>query len=88
MANGYKSFRCIRFIGVALLATSQGLTLLQTLAFAAGAAGGFTLVMVLFSALRERLVVADVPAAMSGAPITLISAGIVALAFMGFQGLV
>ncbi len=74
-------------LGVALLATGQNLTLLETLVFAAGAAGGFTLVMVLFAALRERLVSAKPPEAMAGTPLTLISAGILALGFLGFQGL-
>ena len=75
-------------LGVALLATDQQMSFLSTLVFAAGAAAGFTLVMVLFAAIRERVLTADVPAAMEGTPITLISAGILALAFLGFQGLV
>ena len=75
-------------LGVALLALAQDLSFLATLVFAAGAAAGFTLVMVLFSALRERLATTDVPAAMEGTPITLVSAGIMALAFLGFQGMV
>jgi len=74
-------------LGVALLALGEGLGLLETLVFALGAALGFTLVMVLFAALRERLARADVPAAFRGTPITLISAGILSLAFMGFAGL-
>jgi len=74
-------------LGVALLALGEGLGLLATLVFALGAALGFTLVMVLFAALRERLAHADVPAPFRGTPITLISAGILSLAFMGFAGL-
>ena len=54
---------------------------------AMGAALGFSLVLVLFSAMRERLEGAPVPAAFRGAPITLITAGIFSLAFMGFAGL-
>ncbi|MEM8768773.1 MAG: electron transport complex subunit RsxA [Pseudomonadota bacterium] len=73
-------------LGVALLALSQQLTFAETLVYAVGAAAGFTLVMVLFSALRERLTHASVPAAFAGAPVTLLTAGIMALAFMGFAG--
>lgn len=74
-------------LGVALLALQQGLTFGQTLVYAVGAALGFTLVMVLFAAIRERLVHASVPKAFQGAPITLVTAGILALAFMGFAGM-
>jgi electron transport complex protein RnfA len=51
-----------------------------------GAAIGFSLVVVIFAAIRERLVDAEVPTAFAGAPITLITAGILSLAFMGFAG--
>ena len=74
-------------LGVALLAISQQLSFVQTLAYAIGAAGGFTLVLVIFSAMRERLEHAEVPRAMQGAPIALVSAGLLALAFLGFAGL-
>jgi len=74
-------------LGVALLAINQSLSLLQTMVFSMGAAGGFTLVMVLFGAMRERLVHDDIPLPFQGIPIALISAGIMSLAFMGFQGL-
>jgi electron transport complex protein RnfA len=60
---------------------------LQTLTFAIGAAAGFTLVMVLFGALREQLQQARLPEAFEGTPIALISAGLMSLAFMGFQGI-
>lgn len=73
-------------LGVALLAVDQELTLLQTAVFAIGAAGGFTLVMVMFGAMRERMNHAVVPDAFKGAPIALVSAGLMSLAFMGFQG--
>lgn len=53
-----------------------------------GAAVGFSLVMVLFAALRERIVVADVPAHFRGPAVTMITAGLMSLAFMGFAGLV
>ena len=74
-------------LGVALLALQQRLSFSETIVFAVGAALGFTLVMVLFAAIRERLVHSRVPATFQGPPITLISAGILSLAFMGFAGM-
>lgn len=73
-------------LGVALLALQQSLGFAETLAYAVGAALGFTLVMVLFAAIRERLVAARIPAAFEGTPIMLITAGILSMAFMGFGG--
>ena len=73
-------------LGVTLLAIDQDMNLIETLVFAIGAAGGFTLVMVLFGAMREQMNDADIPAPFRGAPIALISAGIMSLAFMGFAG--
>jgi electron transport complex protein RnfA len=73
-------------LGVALLAIGESLTFAETLIFAIGAAGGFTLVMVLFGAMREHLNGARVPDAFRGAPIALITAGLMSLAFMGFAG--
>jgi electron transport complex protein RnfA len=73
-------------LGVTLLALQQSFSFVETLVFAVGAALGFTLVMVLFAAIRERLVHARIPAAFAGTPITLITAGILSLAFMGFAG--
>lgn len=74
-------------LGVTLLAINQELTLLATFVFAVGAAGGFTLVMVLFGALREQLAQSSLPNAFAGTPIALLSAGLMSLAFMGFQGI-
>ena len=74
-------------LGVALLSLQQNLALGETIVFAVGAAAGFSGVMVLFAAMRERIERADVPAAFRGAPITLVTAGIFSLAFMGFAGL-
>ena len=73
-------------LGVAILATDQGMTLLQTTVFSIGAALGFTLVMVLFGAIREQLNHEAVPTSFQGPAIALITAGIMSLAFMGFQG--
>lgn len=74
-------------LGVALLALQREMNFAQTVVFAVGAALGFTLVMVLFASIRERVIHARVPAAFQGTPITLITAGILSLAFMGFAGL-
>tara|TARA_B100000902_G_C27017481_1_gene767935 strand:+ start:212 stop:790 length:579 start_codon:yes stop_codon:yes gene_type:complete len=75
-------------LGVSLLAIGQDLSLLQTLFYAIGAAAGFTLVMVLFGAMREQLQQSNLPDAFKGTPIALISAGLMSLALMGFQGLI
>ena len=69
-------------LGVALLNINLGHNFLQSALY------GFSLVMVLFAAIRERLAVADVPAPFRGNAIALITAGLMSLAFMGFSGLV
>ena len=74
-------------LGVALLSIQQQLNFTQTVVFALGASIGFSLVMVLFAAIRERLEGADVPRPFQGVPISLITAGLMSLAFMGFAGL-
>ncbi len=74
-------------LGVALLNVQQGHNLLESALFGVGAAGGFTLALVLFAAIRERLVGADVPQPFEGPAIALVTAGLMALAFMGFTGL-
>jgi electron transport complex protein RnfA len=53
-----------------------------------GAAAGFSLVLILFSAMRERLAVADIPGPFQGSAIGMVTAGLMSLAFMGFAGLV
>ena len=74
-------------LGVALLASNQHLSLFGTLLYSLGAAFGFTLVIVMFAALRERLDETRIPAPFRGAPIHLITAGLMSLAFMGFKGI-
>lgn len=74
-------------LGVALFQTARSYSIVQSLAFAAGAGGGFTLSLVLMAGLREELCLADVPGVVMGAALTLIIAGILSLAFMGFAGL-
>ena len=73
-------------LGVALLNANQQHNLLQSALYGFGAAVGFTLVLIIFAALRERLDAADVPAPFKGTPAALMTAGILAIAFMGFGG--
>jgi electron transport complex protein RnfA len=75
-------------LGVALLNVQEAHSFLESLFYGFGAALGFALVMVLFAGVRERVAVADVPAPFQGAAIALITAGLMALAFLGFAGLV
>ena len=74
-------------LGVALLNVQQENGLLESLVYGFGSALGFTLVLVMFAGLRERLALASVPAAFSGTPIAFLVAGLLSLAFMGFAGL-
>jgi electron transport complex protein RnfA len=75
-------------LGLALLNISKDHNFLQSLVYGFGGGAGFSLVLVLFAAMRERLAVADVPAPFKGAAIGMITAGFMSLAFMGFAGLV
>jgi electron transport complex protein RnfA len=75
-------------LGVALLNIKEDHTFLQSAIYGFGAAVGFSLVLVLFAALRERLAAADVPTPFKGASIAMITAGLMSMAFMGFTGLV
>ena len=75
-------------LGVALQNTTKAHSFFESTLYGFGAALGFSLVLVLFSAMRERLAVADVPAPFRGAAIGMITAGLMSLAFMGFSGLV
>ena len=74
-------------LGVAQSNTDQGLTFLMSLANGLGTSIGFLLIIVVFSAIRVRLETANTPKAFKGLPIALITAAIMALAFMGLQGL-
>ncbi|MBE0509718.1 MAG: electron transport complex subunit RsxA [Gammaproteobacteria bacterium] len=75
-------------LGVALLNVQERHDFISSLVYGFGAALGFSLVLILFAAGRERLEAADVPLSFRGAPIGLITAGFMAVAFMGFVGMV
>jgi len=75
-------------LGVALLNIQEKHGFIESAIYGFGAAIGFSLVLIFFAAIRERVAVADVPDVFKGAPITLITAGIMSMAFMGFTGLV
>jgi electron transport complex protein RnfA len=75
-------------LGVALLNVQQHFGFLQSAVYGFGASVGFSLVLILFAAMRERIAVADVPEAFRGPAIALITAGLMSMAFMGFSGLV
>ncbi|WP_101757458.1 electron transport complex subunit RsxA [Oceanicoccus sp. KOV_DT_Chl] len=75
-------------LGVALLNINKQNSFLESAFYGFGAALGFSLVLILFAAMRERLAVADVPTPFKGAAIGMITAGLMSLAFMGFAGLV
>jgi electron transport complex protein RnfA len=75
-------------LGVALLNVQQDLNFIGSAVYGFGAAIGFSLVLILFSSMRERLTAADVPEPFRGSAIALVTAGLMSLAFMGFSGLV
>lgn len=75
-------------LGVALLNINEAHSFVESILYGFGAALGFSLVLILFSAMRERLAVGDVPTPFKGAAIAMITAGLMSLAFMGFSGLV
>ena len=75
-------------LGVAILMIQKEFNLLQSFVFSVATAVGFAMALVLFAGLRERLELDGVPAALKGNPIALITAAILAMAFMGFSGLV
>ncbi len=74
-------------LGVALLNTQKTHNFFESTMYGFGGAVGFAMVLILFSAMRERLAAADVPLPFKGAAIGMITAGLMSLAFMGFTGL-
>ncbi|MBK5251612.1 MAG: electron transport complex subunit RsxA [Peptostreptococcaceae bacterium] len=75
-------------LGLALLNIQYKLNFVQTIFHSFGAAVGFSLAIILFAGIRERLAISDVPAPFKGFPIALITAGLMSMAFLGFAGLV
>ncbi len=75
-------------LGVAVLAVQKDFNLLESTVYAIGNAIGFGLALITFSGIREQLDLLNVPARMKGVPIAFIVAGLMALAFMGFAGIV
>ena len=75
-------------LGVAIIAVQKDFDLLTTVIYSVATAVGFALALVLFAGIRERLEIEDTPEAMRGVPIALVTAGLLAMAFMGFANVV
>lgn len=74
-------------LGVAILVIQKNYNLLESVIYAVATAIGYSLALIIFSSIREQLALTRVPKAMKGVPIALITAGILAMAFMGFTGI-
>lgn len=74
-------------LGASLISIQKGYSLIGSVVYGAGAGAGFTLAITLFAGIRERLEYADIPECLKGFPISLISASLISMAFLGFQGL-
>ena len=74
-------------LGVAILVVQKDMNLFQSIVYSASIAVGFTLALVIFAGLREQMELTGTPKGMKGVPIALVTAGILAMAFMGFNGL-
>lgn len=75
-------------LGVAILVVQKNYNLLQGVVFGAATAAGFGLALIILAGLREQFELVNIPKGMRGVPISLVTAGILALAFMGFAGIV
>jgi Na+-translocating ferredoxin:NAD+ oxidoreductase subunit A len=75
-------------LGVAILVIKKNYNLIEGVVFGASTAVGFGLALIILAGIREQLELADIPKGMKGVPISLVIAGILALAFMGFSGIV
>ncbi len=75
-------------LGAAIVNINEGYDLIATIMNSLGAAIGFAIAIILFASIRERLEIANVPKALEGFPVALVSAGLLAFAFNGFMGLV
>ena len=74
-------------LGVAILVIQKDFTLLSSVVYAVATAAGYALALIVFSTIREQISLTKVPKSMEGVPIALITAGILAMAFMGFSGI-
>lgn len=75
-------------LGVAIINVQEGFDLLDTVLFSAASAAGFGLALILFAGIRERLEIARVPKALQGTGIGLVTAGLLALSFFAFKGMI
>jgi electron transport complex protein RnfA len=75
-------------LGVAIMTVSKGYNLVEAVVFSGSTALGFGLALITFAGIREQLEMVDIPKGMKGTPIALVVAGLLALAFMGFAGMV
>ena len=75
-------------LGVAIMVIQKDYNLLESIVFAASTAIGYGLALTIFAGIREQLALTSIPAGMKGTPIALITAGLLAMAFMGFSGMV
>ncbi len=75
-------------LGIAILAVQKNLNLVMSVVYAASIAIGFTLALILMAGIREQLALAETPKGMKGFPLSLVTAGLLSLAFMGFAGIV
>ena len=75
-------------LGVAIMVIQKDYNLLESVVFAASTALGFGLALTIFAGIREQLELSSIPQGMKGTPIALVAAGLLAMAFMGFSGIV
>ena len=75
-------------LGVAILVIQKNMNFIESVVYSASIAVGFAIALILFAGIREQLDLTGVPKGMKGVPIALVTAGILAMAFMGFNGLV
>ena len=75
-------------LGIALVNVQEGYNLVETMVNGFGAGVGFTLAIILFAGIRERLELADIPESFKGFPSTMIAASLMSIAFLGFSGLI
>lgn len=80
------STNCV-ILGVAILVIKKDFNLLESVVYAVSTAIGYAMALIIFSSIREQLAITKVPKAMKGIPLALITAGIMAMAFMGFSGI-